>query len=70
MRMFERNIDIDDVKNAIINPDQKKGDSYGKIRVSKRIGSKTIFVVYSEEKFIDRKNEYLVITFYYIDISK
>ncbi len=70
MRMFERKIDIDDVKKAIINPDQKKSDSYGKVRVSKRIGSKTIVVVYSEEKFIDRKNEYLVITFYYINVSK
>ena len=57
MRMIERSIDIDDVKLAIINPDKIDSDSYGKIRVRKNLGSKTIVVVYSDERFRDRRNE-------------
>ena len=67
MRMIERPIDIDDVKHAIINPDKIDSDSYGKIRVRKNLGSKTIVVVYSDERFRDRRNEYLVMTFYYVN---
>jgi len=67
MRMFERNIDIDNAKRAIIEPDERKADPYGMIKVSKRIGERIVVVIYSEEKFKDRKNEYLVITFYYLN---
>lgn len=67
MRMVERSIDIDNAKRAISEPDERKSDSYGQIRVQKKIGAKTVVVVYSEEKFKDRRNEYLVITFYYLD---
>ncbi|MDE2038125.1 MAG: DUF4258 domain-containing protein [Patescibacteria group bacterium] len=67
MRMVERTIDIDNAKRAIAEPDERKADPYGKIRVIKKIGGRTVVVVYSDEKFKDRKNEYLVITFYYLD---
>jgi hypothetical protein len=65
--MMERSIDIDNAKNAIAEPDKRIADSYGKVRVQKKIGDRTVVVVYSEERFKDRKNEYLVITFYYLD---
>ena len=66
MRMVERAIDIDHAKQAIAEPDKRKGDTYGKIRVTKKIEGKTIVVVYSDEKFKDRKNEYLIMSFYYL----
>ncbi len=67
MRLVGRSIDIGHVKHAIAEPDSRKGDSYGTIKVQKKIGDKTIVVVYSDEKFRDKKNEYLVITFYYLN---
>ncbi len=67
MRMVERSIDIDNAKQAIAEPDERKADPYGTICVRKKIGERTVVVVYSEEKFKDRKNEYLVITFYYLN---
>jgi len=63
-RMTERNIDIDHVKQAIQRPDEKKPDLEG-IKVKKKIGKKTIVVVYSEEKFRDTRNTFLIITAYY-----
>ena len=65
--MFERTVDIDNAKRAIAEPDKREADSYGTVRVSKKIGTRTVVVVYSNEKFKDRKNEYLVITFYYLN---
>jgi len=67
MRMFERTVDIDNAKHAIAEPDKIEADPYGTVRVSKKIGARTVVVVYSNEKFKDRKNEYLVITFYYLN---
>lgn len=67
MRLVERAVDIDNAKRAIANPDSRKASPYGTIKVQKRIGDRTIVVVYSDEKFRDRKNEYLVITFYYLN---
>ena len=67
MRLVERTVDVDNVKQAIANPDFRKADSYGTIKVQKKIGNRTMVVVYSNEKFRDRKNEYLIITFYYIN---
>lgn len=66
MRLVERSIDIDTVKQAIDKPDSRKASPYGTIKVQKKVGNRTIVVVYSEEKFRDRKNEYLIITFYYL----
>ncbi len=67
MRMVERGVDIDHAKQAVAEPDERKADSYGKIRVMKKIGDRIIVVVYSDEKFKDRKNEYLVMSFYYLN---
>jgi hypothetical protein len=64
-RMPERNIDIDHVKRAIEQPDQKKPDPQG-VKVTKKVGEKTIVVVYSEEKFRDTAGQFLVITAYYL----
>jgi hypothetical protein len=65
-RFYERTIDIDHVKQAVRKPDSKTSDSYGKIKVIKRIDDRIIAVVYSEEKFRDKHNEILIITAYYI----
>ena len=67
MRLVERGIDISEVKQAIDNPDRRKADPYGGVKVLKKIGNRTLVVVYSAERFKDRKNEYLVMTFYYLD---
>ena len=64
-RMAERGIDIDHVKQAIERPDEKKPNPQG-IKVRKKIGEKTIEVVYSEEKFRDKHGHCLLITAYYI----
>lgn len=63
-RFAERGIDIDHVKSAIERPDQKKLDTEG-IKVQKKIGNKTIVVVYSEEKFSDKHGIFLIVTAYY-----
>jgi hypothetical protein len=63
--MPERNIDIDHVKQAILTPDEKRPDPQG-TKAKKKIGDKTIVVVYSEEKFRDKHGTFLVITAYYL----
>jgi hypothetical protein len=63
--MPERDIDIDHVKQAIEHPDEKKPDSQG-VKVKKKVGEKTIVVIYSEEKFRDTHGQFLVITAYYV----
>lgn len=64
-RMPERNIDIDHVKAAVERPDEKEPDPQG-VKVKKRVGEKTIVVVYSEEKFRDKHGHFLIITAYYL----
>jgi hypothetical protein len=64
-RIPERGIDIDHVKQAILRPDEKKPDPLG-IKAKKKIGDKTIVVVYSEEKFRDKHGTFLIITAYYL----
>jgi len=64
-RMPERNIDLDHVKAAIQGPDEKKPDPQG-IKVKKKVGEKTIVVIYSEEKFRDTHGTFLIITAYYV----
>ena len=67
LRLVERNIDVDLVKQVILEPDSRKSDQYGTIRSSKNFKGKTLVVVYSEAGFKDKKNEYTIITFYYLD---
>ena len=64
--MVERGINIDHVKLAMREPDQKKTMFEGRIRVTKKIGKKTIEVIYSKEAFRDKKEEYMLITAYYL----
>ena len=65
-RISERGINIDHVKKAITEPDNKKNLFEGRIQVNKKIGSKTIEVVYFKSAFRDKKEEYIIITAYYL----
>jgi hypothetical protein len=64
-RIYERNIEIDHIKRAIEAPDEKKPDSEG-VKVKKKVGEKTIVVIYCEEKFRDKHGQFLIITAYYL----
>ena len=64
--MLERGIQIEHVKKAVSDPDLKKTVFEGRIKVQKKIGSKTIVVIYWKEGFRDKKNEYIISTAYYL----
>ena len=64
--MSLRGINLDHVKQAIRAPDNKSDAGEGATRVEKMVDEKTIGVVYCIENFRDRKEEYLVITAYYL----
>lgn len=64
-RIAERHIDVDHIKQVINSPDMKKPDLQG-IKAIKKIGQKTLVVIYSKEGFRDRKDEFLIITAYYL----
>ncbi|HCR52313.1 TPA: hypothetical protein DIV48_01525 [Candidatus Kaiserbacteria bacterium] len=66
VRMQERNIQIEHVKKAIRDPDLKEAVFEGRTRVRKKIGSKTIVVVYWKDGFRDKSNEYIISTAYYL----
>jgi hypothetical protein len=59
-------LNIEHIKQALLKPDKKKEVGEGKIRVSKKIGTKQVVVIYCRDAFRDRKNEYIVITAYYL----
>jgi hypothetical protein len=63
--MLERGIQIDHVKKAIRDPDSKNTVFEGRTKVSKKIGSKTIVVIYWKDGFRD-KEEYILSTAYYL----
>jgi len=65
-RMLERGINIDHLKKAIKNPDSSKNVFEGRVEVTKKVEGKTIKVIYYKEGFRDRKNEYIIITAYYL----
>jgi len=67
MRMVDRLVDFDHIKQAIVKPDGVLSSFLGKIKVIKKLGNRIIVVVYSDYKFKNRENEYLIISFYYID---
>lgn len=64
--MSYRSIDINHVKAAIKEPDEKEEVYENKLKVSKNVGEKIIEVIYCKEDFRDKINEYLVITAYYL----
>ena len=66
-RKVERGININHVKKAIQEPDNK-GDTYeDKMWVEKRVDNKTIKVIYCKEGFRDKLNQFIVVTAYYLD---
>ena len=67
VRLTERGIDIDHIKQAIRKPDSKHAMFEGRIAVVRKIDGKTIKVVYFKDGFRDKKDEYIVITAYYLE---
>lgn len=66
VRILERLINIEHIKQAVLKPDRQKDAGEGKIKVWKKVGTKQIVVIYCKDAFRDRKNEYFVITAYYL----
>lgn len=65
-RIVERGINIDHVKVAIRDPDTSEDTFEGRKRITKVVGDKKIEVIYFNEGFRDRKEEYIIITAYYL----
>lgn len=65
-RMHERGINIDHVKKAIRESDVTEKVGNGRTRLRKKVNGKTIEVTYYKEAFRDKKNEYVVVTAYYL----
>lgn len=61
-----RGLNLEHVKQALNNPDEKDDVFDGKTRVKKDVGEKVIEVIYSKDNFRDKKDEYVIITAYYI----
>lgn len=66
IRILERGINIEHIKKVILKPDKKKNAGDGATKAWKKIGSKELVVIYSRDGFRDRKNEYFIITAYYL----
>lgn len=66
VRILERLLNIEHIKQAILKPDKQKSAGEGAIKAWKKVSTKTIVVVYSQDGFRDRKNDYFVITAYYL----
>lgn len=66
IRILERLLNIEHIKQALLKPDKKKDVGEMKVKVWKKIGTKQIVVVYFKDVFNDRNNAYIVITAYYI----
>jgi len=69
-RILERKISIADIKTVISEPDKKQVAFNDKIRVQKKIGKKTLEVIYCKESFRDTPNTYIIVTAYYISDKK
>ena len=65
-RLLERSLNIEHIKQAVRNPDKKRGAGEGAIKAWKKIGPQEIVVVYTKDGFRDRKDDYFVITAYYL----
>jgi len=66
VRILERILNVEHIKQAILKPDKNRDAGEGVTKSWKKIGTKTIVVVYSRDGFRDRKNEYFIITAYYL----
>ncbi len=58
-RLYERNFTVEQMKQAILNPDIARSTSDGKIVSKRKFIDGTIEVVY-----VQRKNTYIIITVY------
>lgn len=65
-RAFTRGLSIDQIKKAIREPDYQKNVFEGRILVQKKIGNNKIEVVYCKSSLSSKKEEYIVITAYYL----
>lgn len=61
-----RGLNLEHVKQALREPDEKDDVFDGRTRVKKNVDEKVIEVVYYKDKFRDKKEEYIIITAYYI----
>lgn len=66
LRMMERNINLDHVKQAIKDPDLLEDAFDEKLKATKEIDGKTIQVIYYKEGFKSKETTYIVITAYYL----
>jgi len=64
--IIERNINIDDLKKVIRNPDVSHVSFGGRIVAQKAVNGKILEVVYIEGITSSKKTEYRIITAYYI----
>lgn len=66
IRILERTLNIEHIKQAILKPDRQRNAGEEAVKVWKEIGGKEIAVIYSRDGFRDRKNDYFIITAYYL----
>lgn len=66
IRILERTLNIEHIKQAILKPDRQRDAGEGTVKVWKKIDETEIVVVYSRDGFRDRKNDYFIITAYYL----
>ncbi|OHA25848.1 MAG: hypothetical protein A3C06_03300 [Candidatus Taylorbacteria bacterium RIFCSPHIGHO2_02_FULL_46_13] len=64
--IIERNINIDHLKKVIRNPDESYASFGGRSVARKAVSGKILEVVYIQGATSDTKNEYRIITAYYI----
>ncbi len=66
-RILERALSTEHIKQTIREPDIKRGAGEGTVKVWKRLDAGVrIVVVYSQGRIRNRKNDYFVITAYYL----
>ncbi len=65
--VVDRNINIDHMKKSIINPDFAYRTSDGKIVARKSFNDTVLEVVYIKDFFGKAREQYRIITAYYID---
>lgn len=65
-RLYERGISVEHIKKAIAEPDNRQDAFEGRVKVQKKIGEEIIKVVYHRDILKGKKEEYEIITAYYI----
>ncbi len=71
VRLQERGFSIDALKKVIREPDEQKQLEGGLIRVVKNLGHNVLLrVIYKRDGFRSKKEEYIIITAYFVDSQK